>query len=455
MENFKNYAKSLNIEKTKFVGHEVSEADAQILKIFTENHEETNSLKGLGFVIFNQTPFYAMGGGQDSDKGTLSFNGVEFELEDVRKDLIYGYYIHQINTGDQELKVGDRLFLKIDQTYRDRSSINHSAMHTTWQTTLNEAGHYIEELGSKLNDEKYQVQFVVDEAITEELILKVVNKINNEIIPQDIKVNIFEVTQQEAIEKDYLFEFTKLVGDEMVRMVEFPGIVIEPCSGTHAKSTKELSQVWFLVYDKNSKRILLELTTNAEYATKFFNEKLIDRFEEIKAFIKKGYDNGLTYDFSEITNRCEELVKIWNPLSVKEINLLHNNVTLIVNKYLKERETEMIKNFASQVLPFEIINNKFKLITLTDEMYTNKVLMAKASQEANEDAEHIIILANKHQTGANVVIIRNKNLDIDLKEFNANVIIPQTTFKGGGTNSMIQLVSQNSEDIEILKNLLK
>ncbi|AUF83199.1 hypothetical protein CXP39_00030 [Mesoplasma syrphidae] len=454
MENFKHYSKLLNIRKTRFVGHEVSEIDATILKIFNENNEEVNSLMGKGFIIFDQTPFYAMGGGQDSDKGFLIFNEIKFDLEEVRKDLIYGFYIHQINTNNCELKVGDQLHLKIDQKYRDCSSINHSAMHITWQTTLNEVGHYVEELGSKLNNEKYQIQFVVDETITEELILTVVDKINKQIIPQDIKVNIFQVTQQEAIEKNYLLEFTKLVGDEMVRMVEFPGIVIEPCSGTHAKRTKELGNIWFLIYDKNSKRILLELTANEQYAAKFFNEKLVDRFSEIKAFIKKGLSYGINYDFLKILTRCEHLIKIWNPLSIKEINLIYNDVTMLVNKFLKEREAEMTKNLASEVLPFEIINNKFKLFSLSGEMYSNKILLPKVTQEASVEKNLVIVITNKHQNGANAIIIRNKELNIDLKELSTNIIMPKTTFRGGGTSSMIQLTSQSPEDIETIKEIL-
>jgi alanyl-tRNA synthetase len=131
MENFKNYSEQLNIAKTKFVGHNTFEANCKILALFNNKNELVNSLRGAGFIIFDQTPFYAMGGGQDSDKGTLIFNESTLKLQDVRKDLIYGYHIHQVDTKDQLLKTGDTLLLKVDREFRNRSSANHSAMHIT------------------------------------------------------------------------------------------------------------------------------------------------------------------------------------------------------------------------------------------------------------------------------------------------------------------------------------
>lgn len=140
-------------------------------------------------------------------------------------------------------------------------------------TIIKLVGHYVDEVGSKLNKEKYQLQFAVDDAITPDLCVAAMNIVNNEIVPAKIPAHIFEVTYEEAEAKKYLYDFTKIDGDDLVRMVDFKDIVIEPCGGTHANHTGEIKKAYFLNYDRNAKRILIEYTTNEEYAEKYYADR--------------------------------------------------------------------------------------------------------------------------------------------------------------------------------------
>ncbi|KAJ3636452.1 hypothetical protein Zmor_027127 [Zophobas morio] len=98
--------------------------------LFNSDGDTVDSLKGHGFILFDKTPFYALGGGQASDKGTISFDNKTSEVLDVRKDIIKKYYIHEVNIS-HELKIEDIVTLKVDADFRHKASINHSALHMT------------------------------------------------------------------------------------------------------------------------------------------------------------------------------------------------------------------------------------------------------------------------------------------------------------------------------------
>ncbi|WP_031542786.1 alanine--tRNA ligase-related protein [Mesoplasma photuris] len=452
MEKFKEYEK-FNFDKTEFVGYETLKTKSTVLELFDSNYQSVKALTGEGYVFFDKTPFYAMSGGQASDQGIIKFKNQQFDVIDVRKDLVYGYFIHQINLGDQILKIGDVVETKVDSEWRRLTSINHSSIHIMWQSTIKNVGHYIYEIGSKLDKYKYQLQFENDELLTEDLVMKVTNIFNNEIIPANIKSNIFNVTQAEAIEKEYLYEFTKISGDELVRMVEFPGIVIEPCSGTHVDSTGEIKQTWFLDFDKNSKRTLIEMTSNPDYANEYFTAKLNTRLEEIKATINRGVNNNINYDFKELLNEAESLLNQWNYLSIKRINEIHNEIILIVNKYLKELERDLVQKINQSTFEFNSVGN-YLILETAEDLYTNKMFLSKISQEVSHNPEKVIVFINKSSAGVNTILMRNKNLDINLKLLLAN-ILENTKFNGGGTESMIQLTSNDSHDLEKLKEILR
>ncbi|AHI53603.1 alanyl-tRNA synthetase [Spiroplasma sabaudiense Ar-1343] len=445
----------LNLEKTKFIGYENLDASAKVLGLYNKEGIGVQHLTGTGFVIFDQTPFYAISGGQDSDKGHLIFNQVEIEIIDVRKDVIPGYFIHEVNLSEQELRIGDLVDLRVCADFRYNSSLNHSALHITWQTILNNVGHYVEELGSKLNDERYQLQFCNDEMITPQLVLKAVEQINSKTIPEKIKSKIFFVTQEEAEAKNYLFEFTKIAPGEMVRMVEFPGIVIEPCSGTHIDSTEELKKIWFMNFTKTNKAVIIDMTTNPAVAKNYFKTKLEDRLKEIESQISKALEAGMRDSFDEQLKVARNLVEANNYIAIKELNEIGLNITALINKFLKNLEQENIKQFLSQDFQPKIIKDKFYYIETSNENYTNKLLISKASLLANENPEKVIILANQGQTNSNAVLVCNQKANFNVKLWFDEKLADKTGFKGGGGPLIIQIFSPAKEDFKTIKSALE
>ncbi|EAK4474266.1 alanine--tRNA ligase, partial [Campylobacter coli] len=54
-----------------FVGYEKTECQATVLALLDEDFKEVSSLKGLGWVMLDNTPFYATSGGQIADTGYI------------------------------------------------------------------------------------------------------------------------------------------------------------------------------------------------------------------------------------------------------------------------------------------------------------------------------------------------------------------------------------------------
>lgn len=99
---------------TKFVGFEKLKNTGQVVGLFDQNGAFVSKLEGKGFLLLNQTPFFAEGGGQASDQGYLLKDNQKISLISMNKDLIHGYYFHEIKTL-VEIKIGDSLEAIVDQ----------------------------------------------------------------------------------------------------------------------------------------------------------------------------------------------------------------------------------------------------------------------------------------------------------------------------------------------------
>lgn len=336
IENLKEY-KTFESPKTKFIGYDNLTSKSKVLGLINNEEELVNNLTGHGYIIFDQTPFFALGGGQDSDNGLIKINNKNFELIDVRKNIVYGFYIHEIDLQDTTIKIGDILELEVDKTNRTNLEISHSGLHIIGQEIVNLAEHYDSQLGSKVSNEKYRLEFVVDEKLTVELINQAVKNVNKNTIPSNIYSSIYTLTKEEAIKKGIPADHPFLENEDSIRIVEFPTYTLEACGGTHVKNTSEIKEIWFTKYDKNKKRIVTEFSSNKDYVNELFEEKLVGIYNQLLITIKKGTDLG--FDQSSIQDQLDkskELSNNWSYVSIREMNLLFRELTGTVNKYIKK-----------------------------------------------------------------------------------------------------------------------
>ncbi|TDY56031.1 alanyl-tRNA synthetase [Entomoplasma freundtii] len=425
-----------NLPRTTFVGFESLSSQGQIIALFDEDWKPINKLTGHGWVLLNKTPFFAEGGGQASDRGYFEKDQQQISLIAVNKDVVAGYFFHKVATNAKtELAIGDSLNAFVDEKWRHDSSKNHSALHITWQATLNQLDHFVDEVGSKLNGDKYQLQLANDPSLTPEVAWEATKHVNEIWIPANIAPNIFEISPEEAKAKNYLYEFTKVNPWELVRIVEFPTIITEPCSGTHVKSTKEMEQIYFLDFERKAKSIVIDMTANYDFAQQWFFDKLVTK---IKTLVDKMHQYP-QIDFVDITEELMGLEKSWNYLSIRRVNALVNDITKRINQFEKEQVKLITAESQNPANWNQISKGEFVFWETSNPNFTNKILLPLAINEVKK-ANRPLVFLNTFASGANCILIKPASLENDLKTL-AQKLLTKTSLKGGGQPTLIQMVS--------------
>ena len=89
-------------------------------------------------VVLDETSFYAEGGGQAADKGTLDFESSkgssQLEVEHVINVKGYSFHIGKLSSRDQRggewsIGEGDRVECMVDGKSRFATSLNHTGLH--------------------------------------------------------------------------------------------------------------------------------------------------------------------------------------------------------------------------------------------------------------------------------------------------------------------------------------
>ncbi len=133
---------------TEFLGYDTERAEGQIKAILLDG-KEVSSLKAgqTGWIVTNQTPFYAESGGQQGDAGKLVSGVNEAEVSDVQK-MVGDLHAHHAKVAKGELKVGDDLVMTIDPVRRAQLRAHHSATHLLHEALRRHLGKHVTQKGS-------------------------------------------------------------------------------------------------------------------------------------------------------------------------------------------------------------------------------------------------------------------------------------------------------------------
>ena len=268
-------------EEEEFIGYDTLEAVVRLVKYRKVESQKDGTHYQL---VFNTTPFYAEGGGQVGDKGTLqSANGELVYILDTKKEN--NLIIHIAEYLPENLT--DPFKAEVHPLSRQLAEANHSATHLLHQALREVLGTHVEQKGSRVSPETLRFDFSHFAKLTDEELSEVERIVNRRIwekIPLQEHRNI---PIQQAIEAGAMALFGEKYGDH-VRMIQF-GDSRELCGGTHVKNTGD---IWFF-------KILSEGAVAAGIrrieaitcggAVKYFaeQEKLVDN---IKTTLKNAQD---------------------------------------------------------------------------------------------------------------------------------------------------------------------
>lgn len=191
-----------------------------------------------GGIVLDQSVFYATGGGQPGDSGTLVVGDRSITIATTITDRDSGSHCH-IPAENQVLpEVGDRVKAIIDWDLRYRYMRMHTSLHLL--STLIPCG----VTGGQIGAQKSRLDFDVQDTILdkEQITVDV-----NQRIAADYPVNFQWITDEELDAQPHLVKTLSVQpprGVGKIRLVRIgEDIDLQPCGGTHVHSTAEIGKV--------------------------------------------------------------------------------------------------------------------------------------------------------------------------------------------------------------------
>lgn len=226
-----------HIHSTQFVGYSELQSTGKVEVVLVEGKTVEVAEAGTEVqVVLDRTPFYAESGGQIGDKGYLTGDNLVVRIEDVQKES--GFFVHYGRIERGNLKVGDTVTATIDRACRRRAQANHTATHLLQAALKKIVDNSISQAGSLVAFDRLRFDFNCPRPLTAEELQQVEDQVNTWIAEaHEADINIMPL--EEAKAKGAIAMFGEKYSAE-VRVLDFPGVSMELCGGTHVKNTAEI-----------------------------------------------------------------------------------------------------------------------------------------------------------------------------------------------------------------------
>ncbi|HEH3811099.1 TPA: alanine--tRNA ligase [Campylobacter jejuni] len=232
--DFKNLLEKFG--ENHFVGYEKAECESKILALLDEDFKEVSTLKDAGWVMLENTPFYATSGGQSADSGFIA----KREVLDTQK--FFNLNLSFVKAGE-ELKVGDIVHARIDIEKREQIARHHSATHLLHHALREILGSHVSQAGSLVESNKLRFDFTHHKALSKEELESIEKRVNKMII-----------NSSEAILENMPLEEAKKSGAIALFNEKYQGNVRvltlgeskELCGGTHVKNTAQIGSFYIV-----------------------------------------------------------------------------------------------------------------------------------------------------------------------------------------------------------------
>ncbi|MBD2146551.1 alanine--tRNA ligase [Sphaerospermopsis sp. FACHB-1194] len=226
-----------HIHSTEFLGYNqlVATAKIEVLLVAGISQEEAEAGTEVQIVL-DKTPFYAESGGQIGDKGYISGDGILIRIEDVKKESDFFVHFGKIERGT--IRIGDQITAQIDTSCRRRSQANHTATHLLQAALKKVVDEGISQAGSLVSFDSLRFDFNCPRALTADEVQQVEELVNTWISEAHAaKIEVLPLAEAKA--RGAVAMFGEKYGEE-VRVIDFPGVSMELCGGTHVNNTAEI-----------------------------------------------------------------------------------------------------------------------------------------------------------------------------------------------------------------------
>jgi alanyl-tRNA synthetase len=225
------------LHETSFLGYTEASSGAVVEALLVEGKTVESASAGTAVqIVLDQTPFYAESGGQVGDRGYLSGDTVLVRVEDVKKEGSIFVHFGRVERGN--LHTGDRVMAQIDLACRRRAQANHTATHLLQAALKKIVDESIAQAGSLVAFDRLRFDFSLSRPVTPEELQQVEEQVNTWIAEAHL-ADIAIMPLVDAKAKGAIAMFGEKYAND-VRVIDFPGVSMELCGGTHVSNTAEI-----------------------------------------------------------------------------------------------------------------------------------------------------------------------------------------------------------------------
>lgn len=421
-------------EQSNFVGYDELRTSTKILALF-DGEKFVDSLSE-GYLVLENTPFYAEAGGQVSDSGYLLIDGKNVEVSLVFKGPNKQHF-HYVKT-DFQIEKNMNLEAVVDENIRKSTMRNHSAAHLLQKVLKEVLSDSVSQAGSRIDNKTLRFDFIYENKISVKELLEIEEKVNN-------KIKLNEVTKTTLMNLDEAIEngATALFEDKYEKVVRVVDIADskELCGGTHVRNVSDIGMFAIKSFEsKGNNTYRIEAATADNISSELFeaikpyNDEMMKLLSKARKIISKALEEEIILDFEFAINNDA-------PLSYKDViynmNEMDNLKKQVQNLEKRYNDLKLAKAISNLEIFENMIEESSKCKYLVTKLYDYHidVLKGLVAELANRHDNLFIFIANV--TGSNVNYISKGNGLINSGEVVRNASL-KSNGNGGGSVSYAQ-----------------
>lgn len=369
-------------------------------------------------IVLDNTTFYPEGGGQVGDCGLITNENLVLEVLNTKKGANNSIkHIGIIKSG--RISNGDKVKTLVDRETRMSAARNHSATHLLHKALREVLGEHVNQAGSLVTPERLRFDITHFEAISNEELKVIEEKVNNVILSSlDIKCDIMNI--KEAKEKGATALFGEKYGDE-VRVVSMGDYSTELCGGTHLTNTSQVGMF----------KILSEGGVAAGV-------------RRIEAITGKAVYEYLKERDGIISEVCVNLKSKEDNLIQRISSLLEENKNL--SKELHDMKAKMSLQSVDSIFDSKVEVNGVNLITNKFEGMDMDTLRETADNLRDKLGSGVVVLANVVDDKVNFVVTATKDV-LDKGIHSGNIVREVAKIAGGNGGGRPNMAQAGASDV--------
>jgi len=424
-----DYNQRLEVEgKTSFTGYKNLQGQSQVLDLLIEgNSVDAITVGTKAGIVLSETPFYAESGGQVGDKGILSGEGFEFEVNDTIK--VQDAFLHKGIVRSGTIQKGEKVISSVDEASRNDTALNHSATHLMHAALRGILGDHVQQKGSLVDSERLRFDFSHPVAVTAEELVNIEKTVN-----LHIRKNYPVETQVTSIEKAKESGAMMLFGEkygETVRVLSMSDFSVELCGGTHVERTGDIGT--FKIISEQG------IASGVRRIEAITGESAIE-YTQKQGWLISQLASSLKTDRMSLNDKVDQLI-----MKSKD----------------QDREIEKLKTKVSSSQGNDLLANKqivdgVPLLAIKLDSMDAKTMRNLNDQIKSKLGSGIVVLASVHENKINLIVSVSKDL---LSTFHAGNLMRELAAKlggkGGGRPDMAQGGGNNIAALEETLNWVK